>query len=111
MTFSPATATTSPWRTFPLCRCPATRNATRRIVDAQDGAVVLVGHSDGGAVITEAGTDEKPTASAYIAAFVPDAGESVNTLGGNRSIGFADRVRTRRVPGSRPDQLSQFVRR
>ena len=58
-------------------------DATRRIVDAQDGPVVLVGHSYGGAVITEAGTNDNVTALVYIAAFVPDAGESVHTLGGN----------------------------
>jgi pimeloyl-ACP methyl ester carboxylesterase len=45
-----------------------------------DGPVVLVGHSYGGAVVTEAGTDEKVAALVYIAAFVPDAGESVSTL-------------------------------
>jgi pimeloyl-ACP methyl ester carboxylesterase len=54
--------------------------ATRQIVDAQDGPVVLVGHSYGGAVITEAGTDQNVAALVYVAAFVPDAGESVNTL-------------------------------
>jgi pimeloyl-ACP methyl ester carboxylesterase len=54
--------------------------ATRRVVDAQDGPVVLVGHSYGGAVITEAGTDPNVVALVYIAAFAPDAGESVNTL-------------------------------
>jgi len=42
--------------------------------------VVLVGHSYGGAVITEAGTDENVAALVYIAAFAPDHGESVNTL-------------------------------
>jgi len=42
--------------------------------------VVLVGHSYGGAVITEAGTDPNVVALVYIAAFAPDAGESVNTL-------------------------------
>jgi pimeloyl-ACP methyl ester carboxylesterase len=42
--------------------------------------VVLVGHSYGGAVITEAGNDEKVAALVYIAAFAPDKGESVNTL-------------------------------
>jgi pimeloyl-ACP methyl ester carboxylesterase len=41
---------------------------------------VLVGHSYGGAVITEAGTDPKVAALVYIAAFAPDKGESVNTL-------------------------------
>jgi pimeloyl-ACP methyl ester carboxylesterase len=54
--------------------------ATRMIIDAQDGPVVLVGHSYGGAVITEAGTNSKVTALVYIAAFAPDKGESVNTL-------------------------------
>lgn len=57
--------------------------ATRLIIDAQDGSVVLVGHSYGGAVITEAGTDEKVTALVYIAAFAPDKGESVKALGGD----------------------------
>jgi pimeloyl-ACP methyl ester carboxylesterase len=54
--------------------------ATRLIIDAQDGPVVLVGHSYGGAVITEAGTHDKVTALVYIAAFAPDNGESVDTL-------------------------------
>src|SRR6266508_599110 len=53
---------------------------TRRVIDAQDGPVVLVGHSYGGAVITEAGNDPNVAALVYIAAFAPDAGESVNTL-------------------------------
>jgi len=54
--------------------------ATRLILDAQDGPVVLVGHSYGGAVISEAGTHEKVEALVYIAAFAPDKDESVNTL-------------------------------
>ena len=53
---------------------------TKRAIDAQSGPVILVGHSYGGAVITEAGTDPKVAALVYIAAFAPDAGESVNTL-------------------------------
>src|SRR5438105_2797131 len=53
---------------------------TRRVVDARDGPVVLVGHSYGGAVITEAGNDPNVAALVYIAAFAPDTGESVNTL-------------------------------
>jgi pimeloyl-ACP methyl ester carboxylesterase len=57
--------------------------ATQQIIDGQDGPVVLVGHSYGGAVITEAGTHHKVTALAYIAAFVPDTGESVKALGGD----------------------------
>ncbi|MFQ6325279.1 alpha/beta fold hydrolase [Nocardia sp. CWNU-33] len=53
---------------------------TRQILDDIDGEVVLVGHSYGGAVITEAGTHDKVAALVYITAFAPDKGESVNTL-------------------------------
>jgi pimeloyl-ACP methyl ester carboxylesterase len=55
-------------------------NATRRVVAAQNGPVILVGHSYGGAVITEAGNDPKVVGLVYIAAFAPDKGESVSTL-------------------------------
>src|SRR5881296_2533088 len=54
--------------------------ATRLIVDAQEGHVLLVGHSYGGAVITEAGNDPKVAGLVYITAFAPDKGESVNKL-------------------------------
>lgn len=54
--------------------------ATRRAIAAQNGSVILVGHSYGGAVITEAGNDPKVAGLVYIAAFVPDRGESVSTL-------------------------------
>jgi pimeloyl-ACP methyl ester carboxylesterase len=54
--------------------------ATKLIIDAQGEPVILVGHSYGGAVITEAGNDPNVAALVYIAGFVPDAGESVNTL-------------------------------
>ena len=53
---------------------------TKRVIDAQSDRVILVGHSYGGAVITEAGNHPKVAALVYIAAFVPDKGESVNTL-------------------------------
>jgi pimeloyl-ACP methyl ester carboxylesterase len=53
---------------------------TRRVIDGLDGPVVLVGHSYGGAVITEAGLHEQVAALVYIAAFAPDKGESVSTL-------------------------------
>ena len=53
---------------------------TKRVLDAQDGPTVLVGHSYGGAVISEAGTHENVSTLVYIAAFAPDKGESVNTL-------------------------------
>jgi pimeloyl-ACP methyl ester carboxylesterase len=54
--------------------------ATKWVIDAQDGPVVLVGHSYGGAVITEAGRHQDVAALVYIAAFVPDKDESVNAL-------------------------------
>ena len=54
--------------------------ATKQIVAAQSGPVVLVGHSYGGVVITEAGNDPKVAALVYIAAFAPDRGESVASL-------------------------------
>ncbi|WP_203662567.1 alpha/beta fold hydrolase [Actinocatenispora rupis] len=53
---------------------------TTRVLDQQDGPTILVGHSYGGAVITEAGRHENVAGLAYIAAFVPDRGESVDTL-------------------------------
>ncbi|MFJ6416076.1 alpha/beta fold hydrolase [Paeniglutamicibacter sp. NPDC091659] len=53
---------------------------TRQLIDGLEGPVVLVGHSYGGAVITEAGTHEKVAALVYVTAFAPDQGESVNTL-------------------------------
>lgn len=54
--------------------------ATRQILDAQDQPAILVGHSYGGVVITEAGNHEKVAALVYIAAFAPDKGESVAKL-------------------------------
>ena len=54
--------------------------ATKRILATQDAPAVLVGHSYGGAVITEAGNDPKVAALVYITAFAPDKGESVASL-------------------------------
>ncbi len=54
--------------------------ATKLIVAEQGGPVVLVGHSYGGAVITEAGNDPNVVGLVYICGFAPDRGESVNTL-------------------------------
>ncbi|MFT3763594.1 MAG: alpha/beta hydrolase [Pseudoxanthomonas sp.] len=54
--------------------------ATRRAIAAADSPVVLVGHSYGGGVVTEAGTDPKVRSLVYVAAFAPDAGESVAKL-------------------------------
>jgi pimeloyl-ACP methyl ester carboxylesterase len=53
---------------------------TRRVLDQQDGQTILVGHSYGGAVITEAGTHKNVAGLVYIAAFAPDQGESVGSL-------------------------------
>jgi len=55
-------------------------SATKLIIASQPGPVILVGHSYGGVVITEAGTHPKVAGLVYITAFAPDAGESVNTL-------------------------------
>lgn len=50
--------------------------ATRRVLGRQDGPVILVGHSYGGTVITEAGTDPKVAGLVYVAAFAPEVGQS-----------------------------------
>lgn len=62
---------------------------TRRAIAQQDGPVVLVGHSYGGVVVSEAGTDPKVKAVVYIAAFAPDQGESVSSLIANPPPGAA----------------------
>jgi pimeloyl-ACP methyl ester carboxylesterase len=54
--------------------------ATRQVLDELDGPAVLVGHSYGGAVISEAGMHPNVASLAYIAAFAPDKGESVGSL-------------------------------
>lgn len=61
--------------------------ATKLAIDMQDHPVVLVGHSYGGAVITEAGNHPKVSGLVYICAFAPDAGESVQALLEDRSPG------------------------
>ncbi|HEV3029779.1 MAG TPA: alpha/beta hydrolase [Planctomycetota bacterium] len=58
--------------------------ATKRAIAAQDGPVLLVGHSYGGVVITEAGNDAKVAGLVYVAAFAPDAGQNI----GDISAGF-----------------------
>jgi len=52
--------------------------ATKRIIALQDGPVILVGHSWGGAVITQAGDDPKVAGLVYVAAYAPDVGQSAN---------------------------------
>src|SRR5215469_18733031 len=53
---------------------------TTNVLDRQDGPAILVGHSYGGAVITEAGRHDRVAGLAYICAFAPDQGQSVRTL-------------------------------
>lgn len=55
--------------------------AAKRAIDAQPGKVVLVGHSWGGAVITQAGDNPKVSALVYVAAFAPDVGQVIGELG------------------------------
>jgi pimeloyl-ACP methyl ester carboxylesterase len=57
--------------------------AAKRVVDQQNGPVILVGHSYGGMVVTEAGNDAKVAGLVYIAAWVPDKGGSLASLGAN----------------------------
>jgi pimeloyl-ACP methyl ester carboxylesterase len=54
--------------------------ATQRVLDRQDGPVILVGHSYGGVVITEAGVDPKVVGLVYVAAFAPDVGETAGQV-------------------------------
>jgi pimeloyl-ACP methyl ester carboxylesterase len=58
--------------------------ATKRVLAAQDGPTVLVGHSYGGAIITGAGNDDHVKSLVYVAAFQPDTGESLASLGGGK---------------------------
>ena len=64
----------------PETSCAEDVKSTKAVIDRQSEPVVLVGHSYGGAVITEAGNDPKVSALVYIAAFAPDAGESAGQL-------------------------------
>src|ERR1700728_4571981 len=61
---------------IPLTSLDADVAATRKVLDAQHGATILVGHSWGGVVIGEAGDDPKVKSLVYVAAFAPDKGES-----------------------------------
>jgi pimeloyl-ACP methyl ester carboxylesterase len=62
-------------------------DVTKHAIDRQGEPVLLVGHSYGGAVVTEAGSDPNVAGLVYIAAFAPDRGESVNTLIANPPAG------------------------
>jgi pimeloyl-ACP methyl ester carboxylesterase len=65
----------------PMTSLAADVAATKRAISEQPGEVILVGHSYGGAVITEAGNDPKVVGLVYVAAFAPDSHESINDLG------------------------------
>jgi pimeloyl-ACP methyl ester carboxylesterase len=60
--------------------------AAKRVIDAQTGKVVLVGHSWGGTVITEAGTSDKIKALVYVAAFAPSEGQATAELGNDYAV-------------------------
>jgi pimeloyl-ACP methyl ester carboxylesterase len=62
----------------PLSSLAADVAATQRIIALQDGPVILVGHSWGGVVITQAGVDPKVAGLVYVAAYAPNVGESAN---------------------------------
>jgi pimeloyl-ACP methyl ester carboxylesterase len=64
----------------PVTSLAADVAATRRVLDQLDGPAILVGHSYGGAVITEAGRHDRVAGLVYVAAFVPGEGESVSSL-------------------------------
>ena len=79
--------------------------ATRRMIATQDGPVILVGHSWGGAVITEARDDPKVAGLVYVAAFVPDAGMSANDT--SRPFGATPGLKAIQVDGQRFARMSE----
>ncbi len=68
---------------IPLTSLEADVAATRKVLEAQHGATILVGHSWGGVVIGEAGDDPKVKALVYVAAFAPDKGQTLKALTSN----------------------------
>ena len=74
-------------RVDPRATRAATRGPRQRAIAAADGPVILVGHSYGGVVVSEAGTDPKVKGLVYIAAFALDQGESVSSLLANPAPG------------------------
>jgi pimeloyl-ACP methyl ester carboxylesterase len=65
---------------LPLNSYEADVATVRRAIDLEDGTIVLVGHSYGGSVVTEAGNHEKVASLVYVDAFAPDEGESAGSL-------------------------------
>jgi pimeloyl-ACP methyl ester carboxylesterase len=72
--------------------------ATKRVLALQDGPCILVGHSYGGAVITEAGTDSSVVGLVYIAAHMPDAGEKESDDGKRFPSGLAKSGAIKKTP-------------
>jgi pimeloyl-ACP methyl ester carboxylesterase len=72
---------------------------TKRIIALQDGPVLLVGHSWGGAVITQAGDDPKVAGLVYVSAYSPEAGESANDA--SRPFGWTEGQKQIRVDGEK----------
>ena len=64
----------------PTISLPDDVAVTKRVIDSQNGPVILVGHSYGGVVITEAGNDPKVAGLVYVTAFAPDKGESAASI-------------------------------
>ena len=87
---------------------------TTRAIAALEPPVVLVGHSYGGVVVTEAGNHPKVAALVYITAFAPDKGESVSSLDRESAAGrasAADSSAAGWVSVPRPDEVRRGVRR
>jgi pimeloyl-ACP methyl ester carboxylesterase len=77
--------------------------ATNRAISQQDGPVILVGHSYGGAIITQAGNNPKVAGLVYVAAFLPDEGETL----GKVVMSFPEQ---RTASGAFPPDSSGFIR-
>jgi pimeloyl-ACP methyl ester carboxylesterase len=72
---------------------------TKRIIALQDGPVLLVGHSWGGAVITQAGDDPKVVGLVYVAAYAPEVGQSANDA--SSPFGWTEGQRQIRLDGQK----------
>src|ERR1700723_747790 len=81
----------------PLTSLADDANATRRMIALMDGPVILVGHSWGGAVITEVGDDPKVVGLVYVAAYAPDVGQSANDA--STPFGLSEGQKQIRVDG------------
>jgi len=83
----------------PLTSLAGDVDATRRMIAMQDGPVILVGHSWGGAVITQAGDDPKIAALVYVTAYAPEVGQSANDA--SSPFGWTEGQKQIRVDGEK----------